>query len=57
MRPNAKIKRFLNKHLQRVNTNGATSDVIEIKRGVPQGTVLGPLFNLYVKDLQKRTSD
>ena len=49
------IASFLNKRIQRVNINGIFSDWIEIKRGVPQGTVLGPLlFNLNVTDIQER---
>ena len=47
---------FLRNQLsQRVNVNGIFSDWLEIKRGVPQGMVHGPLlFNLYVNDIQER---
>ena len=38
---------FLTQRTQKVKGNGKQSDWIELARGVPQGTVLGPLmFNL-----------
>ena len=55
---NALIASFLNKRIQRVNVNGIFSDWIEIKRGVPQRTVPGPLlFNLNVNDIQERLNE
>ena len=44
----------MSKRTQRVGLDGIESDWINLKRGVPQGTILGSLlFNIYVNDLAK----
>ena len=41
---------FLLQRQQRVVINGAASDWLTVTRGVPQGSLLGPLlFSIYVK--------
>ena len=46
------IKNFLSNRFQRVALNGQTSEWEEINAGVPQGSILGPMFFLiYINDL------
>ena len=46
------IKSFLSVRFQRVLLNGQTSDWETIQAGVPQGSILGPLFFLiYINNL------
>ena len=42
---------FLCYRQQRVVANGAKSDWAPVLYGVPQGTVLGPLFSWYINDI------
>ena len=45
------IKSFLKNRFQRVVLNHQTSEWLPVKGGVPQGSILGPLFFLiYIND-------
>ena len=49
---------YLSNRFQCTHTNGVTSDLLPISCGVPQGSVLGPLFFLvFVNNIQGALDD
>ena len=42
--PLALIKSYLNNRYQYVQLENCKSDLLEVKTGIPQGSILGPLF-------------
>ena len=51
------VTSFLSNRKQRVSVNGALSDTTDVKSGVPQGSVLGPiLFLQYINETFNRVS-
>ena len=50
------LRSYLSNRSQYVRINDTDSDVLYVKCGVPQGSVIGPiLFNLYINDMMNST--
>ena len=55
--PNDLLQSYLTQGQQLVEFDGLLSKALEIKTGVPQGSVLGPfLFSIYINDLPVSTN-
>jgi hypothetical protein len=49
---------YLTNRLQRVKTGGATSSWAKVLKGIPQGSIMGPVvFNIYMNDLFQFVND
>ena len=52
------FKSYLSNRTQRCCINGSLSDALVLARGVPQGSILGPILcSLYINDLPIETSN
>ena len=51
------IKSYLTNRFQYVQFENSESDLLEIKTGIPQGSILGPLFfSIMINDLVKSSN-